>query len=120
MSSETTTTTTTTALVSYAPNPQPDWRVETITVCRPPRDHELKIRMVATGVCHTDLFVASVPDGAAGFHYPKVLGHEGAGIVEEVGPGVTVSLLPRSLPEHRLWCPVLGQRLPCMGLPHQC
>jgi Zn-dependent alcohol dehydrogenase len=47
--------------------------------------------MVATGICHSDLVVASIPDGAAGFRYPKMLGHEGAGVVEEVGPAVTVA-----------------------------
>lgn len=47
--------------------------------------------MVATGICHSDLVVASLPPGYAGISFPKVLGHEGAGIVEEVGPGVTAA-----------------------------
>ena len=51
-----------------------------------PRPGEVLVRMVATGVCHTDLKAAGddspVPK-------PAVLGHEGAGVVEEVGAGVT-------------------------------
>ncbi|KAK2686304.1 hypothetical protein QWA68_014508 [Fusarium oxysporum] len=48
---------------------------------------ELLIRVVATGICHTDLIFATWP--ADQIPYPKVLGHEGAGVVVEAGPGVT-------------------------------
>ena len=50
-----------------------------------PRANEVIVRMVATGLCHTDLSVRSqvIP-----FPLPAVLGHEGAGIVEEVGSAV--------------------------------
>ncbi|MFG2744373.1 NAD(P)-dependent alcohol dehydrogenase [Streptomyces chartreusis] len=51
-----------------------------------PGPHEAVIRMVATGLCHTDLGVAS---GALPFPLPGVLGHEGAGVVEAVGAAVT-------------------------------
>lgn len=51
-----------------------------------PRPHEAIVRMVAAGVCHTDLGVAS---GGLPFPLPGVLGHEGAGIVERVGSEVT-------------------------------
>ena len=44
----------------------------------------LLIRMHATGICHTDLFVSSLPEGVLGLTYPKVLGHEGSGVVEAV------------------------------------
>jgi Zn-dependent alcohol dehydrogenase len=47
--------------------------------------------MVASGICHSDVFVSCIPEGVAGVEYPKVLGHEGAGIVEEIGPGVTTA-----------------------------
>ncbi|GGY06019.1 NAD(P)-dependent alcohol dehydrogenase [Streptomyces djakartensis] len=47
---------------------------------------EVLVRMVAAGLCHTDLGVAG---GGLPFPLPGVLGHEGAGIVEDVGPGVT-------------------------------
>jgi len=79
------------AVVCYAPNPGPNWKVETVKVPRSPKEHELKVRMIATGICHSDVFVSCIPDGVMGAQYPKVLGHEGAGIVEEVGPGVTVA-----------------------------
>lgn len=51
-----------------------------------PGKHELTIRMVAAGVCHSDL---SVIDGTRPRPVPMVLGHEAAGIVHEVGEGVT-------------------------------
>ncbi|MEV6741177.1 alcohol dehydrogenase catalytic domain-containing protein [Streptomyces sp. NPDC051104] len=51
-----------------------------------PGQGEALARMVATGLCHTDLGVAS---GGLPFSLPGVLGHEGAGVVEAVGPDVT-------------------------------
>lgn len=53
----------------------------------PPRAGEVLVRIVATGVCHTDAFTLSGEDPEGNF--PAVLGHEGGGIVEEVGEGVT-------------------------------
>jgi S-(hydroxymethyl)glutathione dehydrogenase/alcohol dehydrogenase len=47
---------------------------------------QVRVRMAASGVCHSD---ASVRDGHMPHPLPAVLGHEGAGIVEEVGEGVT-------------------------------
>ncbi len=52
-----------------------------------PKAGEVLVRIVATGVCHTDAFTLSGDDPEGIF--PSVLGHEGGGIVEEVGPGVT-------------------------------
>lgn len=52
----------------------------------PPKAGELKVRMVASGVCHSDL---SVQNGTIPLPPPIVLGHEGAGVVEEIGEGVT-------------------------------
>ncbi len=52
-----------------------------------PRAGEVLVRIVATGVCHTDAFTLSGDDPEGLF--PAVLGHEGGGVVVEVGPGVT-------------------------------
>ncbi len=52
-----------------------------------PRAGEVLVRLVACGVCHTDLFTASGADPSG--YAPAVLGHEGAGVVERVGEGVT-------------------------------
>jgi S-(hydroxymethyl)glutathione dehydrogenase/alcohol dehydrogenase len=53
-----------------------------------PRAGEVLVRLVACGVCHTDLYTASGADPTG--YAPCVLGHEGAGIVEAVGEGVTL------------------------------
>ena len=53
----------------------------------PPRRGEVLVRITHTGVCHTDAFTLSGDDPEGLF--PVVLGHEGAGIVEQVGEGVT-------------------------------
>jgi S-(hydroxymethyl)glutathione dehydrogenase/alcohol dehydrogenase len=52
-----------------------------------PKAGEVLVRIVATGVCHTDAFTLSGADPEGQF--PVILGHEGGGIVEEVGEGVT-------------------------------
>jgi S-(hydroxymethyl)glutathione dehydrogenase/alcohol dehydrogenase len=52
-----------------------------------PRAGEVLVRLVACGVCHTDLYTASGADPSG--YSPAVLGHEGAGVVEAVGEGVT-------------------------------
>jgi S-(hydroxymethyl)glutathione dehydrogenase/alcohol dehydrogenase len=51
-----------------------------------PKEGEALVRLVACGVCHTDLYTASGVDPSG--YSPTVLGHEGAGVVEAVGPGV--------------------------------
>jgi S-(hydroxymethyl)glutathione dehydrogenase/alcohol dehydrogenase len=52
-----------------------------------PKAGEVLLRLEACGICHTDLFSASGADPSG--YAPTVLGHEGAGIVERVGEGVT-------------------------------
>lgn len=52
----------------------------------PPKDTEILVRTAYTGFCHTDWSVVS---GALEFPLPLVLGHEAAGVVEEVGSAVT-------------------------------
>jgi S-(hydroxymethyl)glutathione dehydrogenase/alcohol dehydrogenase len=56
-----------------------------------PKAGEVLVRLVACGVCHTDLYTASGADPSG--YAPTVLGHEGAGVVERVGDGVT-SVVP--------------------------
>jgi S-(hydroxymethyl)glutathione dehydrogenase/alcohol dehydrogenase len=53
----------------------------------PPKAGEVRIKVLATGVCHTDAYTLSGSDPEGTF--PCILGHEGGGIVESVGPGVT-------------------------------
>lgn len=53
----------------------------------PPQKGEVLVRIVATGVCHTDAYTLSGADPEGIF--PAILGHEGAGIVEAIGEGVT-------------------------------
>ena len=52
----------------------------------PPKYGEVLVRMKATGVCHSDL---SIINGTIPWPYPTVIGHEGAGIVEQIGEGVS-------------------------------
>src|SRR5262245_50400888 len=61
--------------------------IETVEMDKP-RGREIVVRTVATGVCHSDLHVV---DGLGRFPLdrPFILGHEGAGVVEAVGPDVT-------------------------------
>ncbi|HHO50562.1 MAG TPA: S-(hydroxymethyl)glutathione dehydrogenase/class III alcohol dehydrogenase [Deltaproteobacteria bacterium] len=67
-----------------------------------PRAGEVLVRIVATGVCHTDAYTLSGidPEGL----FPAILGHEGGGVVEAVGPGVTTvapgdHVIPLYIPE---------------------
>nr|MBA2331525.1 alcohol dehydrogenase catalytic domain-containing protein [Actinomycetota bacterium] len=75
----------------------------------PPRQREVLVRVVAAGVCHSDVRLA---DGALGAgRFPIVLGHEGAGVVEAVGEGVT-HVRPG---DHVAFCfvPACGACRPC-------
>lgn len=60
-------------------------QIEAVEVA-PPRAGEVLVRIVASGVCHTDEFTLSGDDPEGIF--PAILGHEGAGVVEEIGDGV--------------------------------
>src|SRR5688572_31479185 len=53
-----------------------------------PKAGEALVRLEACGVCHTDLYAASGADPTG--YAPCVLGHEGAGVVERVGPSVSL------------------------------
>jgi len=72
------------AAVAWEPN-QP-LSIETIEVM-PPKKNEVLVKMIATGVCHTDAYTLSGADSEGVF--PCILGHEGGGIVEAIGQGVT-------------------------------
>nr|WP_211224653.1 S-(hydroxymethyl)glutathione dehydrogenase/class III alcohol dehydrogenase [Oceanospirillum beijerinckii] len=72
------------AAVAWGPN-EP-LKIEEVEVA-PPKAGEVRVRIVATGVCHTDAFTLSGEDPEGIF--PSILGHEGGGIVESVGEGVT-------------------------------
>jgi S-(hydroxymethyl)glutathione dehydrogenase/alcohol dehydrogenase len=60
--------------------------IETIDI-EGPKSGEVLVEVMATGVCHTDAYTLSGLDSEGKF--PAILGHEGAGIVRELGPGVT-------------------------------
>lgn len=68
----------------------------------PPKKGEVLVKLTATGVCHTDAFTLSGDDPEGIF--PSILGHEGGGIVEAVGEGVTTlkvgdHVIPLYIPE---------------------
>jgi S-(hydroxymethyl)glutathione dehydrogenase/alcohol dehydrogenase len=78
-----------------------------------PREGECLVRLAATGVCHTDAYTLSGRDPEGLF--PAILGHEGAGVVEEVGPGVKEirsgePVIPLYIPECRRCKYCLSQR----------
>ncbi|WP_426416459.1 S-(hydroxymethyl)glutathione dehydrogenase/class III alcohol dehydrogenase [Aestuariirhabdus sp. LZHN29] len=72
------------AAVAWGPN-QP-LTIEQVDVA-PPQAGEVLVRILASGVCHTDAFTLSGEDPEA--VWPAILGHEGGGVVEQVGEGVT-------------------------------
>ena len=76
-----------------------------------PKAGEVLVRIVATGVCHTDAFTLSGEDPEGIF--PSVLGHEGGGVVEEIGAGVTsVSVGDHVIP---LYTPECGECKFCLS-----
>jgi S-(hydroxymethyl)mycothiol dehydrogenase len=60
-------------------------RIEPILV-DPPEEGEVRVRLSASGVCHSDHW--AIRNGNWGAPFPMLLGHEGAGVVQDVGPGV--------------------------------
>jgi S-(hydroxymethyl)glutathione dehydrogenase/alcohol dehydrogenase len=76
-----------------------------------PRQGEVLVRLVACGVCHTDLYTASGADPSG--YAPTVLGHEGAGVVERVGEGVSLV----SAGDHvvTLFSPQCGKCVHCLS-----
>ena len=81
----------------------------------PPREGEVLVRLHASGVCHSDL---NAIDGTAETPCPAVLGHEGAGVVEALGPGVRLAVGTHVVLS---WLPACGQCAECRReLPHLC
>jgi S-(hydroxymethyl)mycothiol dehydrogenase len=78
---------------------------------------EVLVRLVASGVCHSDLW--AIEHGNWGTPFPMLLGHEGAGVVEEVGEGVDT---PRvGDPVVLAWAVPCGTCGPCRrGVPRRC
>ena len=72
------------AAIAWGPNQA--LSIEEVDVM-PPQAGEVRVRIIATGICHTDAFTLSGDDPEGIF--PVILGHEGGGIVESVGEGVT-------------------------------
>ena len=90
-------------------------QVEELTL-EAPRAGEVKVRLVGAGVCHSDLHVYK---GDWNHKTPLVLGHEGAGVVTEVGPGVTTP----AVGDHVIlsWMPPCGECRWCAsGKPQLC
>ena len=86
--------------------------IETIEISGP-KPGEVLVEIMATGVCHTDAYTLSGLDSEGKF--PAILGHEGAGIVREVGAGVTSlkvgdHVIPLYTPECRQCKTCLSQR----------
>jgi S-(hydroxymethyl)glutathione dehydrogenase/alcohol dehydrogenase len=75
-----------------------------------PRAGEVLVRLSACGVCHTDLYTASGADPSG--YAPAVLGHEGAGVVESIGPDVTS--LSRGDHVVTLFSPQCGECVHCV------
>jgi S-(hydroxymethyl)glutathione dehydrogenase/alcohol dehydrogenase len=75
------------------PKPASTVTIEDLRLERP-RAGEVQVRLLASGVCHSDLHLA---DGDWSSEGPVVLGHEGCGIVEEVGPGVDPAMRGRKV-----------------------
>lgn len=77
------------AAIAWKPDPECKLTVQNIFV-DPPKKGEVRVKIIATGVCHTDAYTLSGKDPEVqADDFPVVLGHEGAGIVESVGEGVT-------------------------------
>ncbi len=86
--------------------------IETIDL-EGPKPGEVLVEVMATGICHTDAYTLSGLDSEGKF--PAILGHEGAGIVREVGAGVTTlkpgdHVIPLYTPECRNCKSCLSQR----------
>ena len=98
------------AAVAFAPNTP----LEIVELdLEGPKEGEVLVEIMATGICHTDAYTLSGKDSEGVF--PSILGHEGAGIVREVGAGVTSvkpgdHVIPLYTPECRQCKTCLSQK----------
>lgn len=97
------------------------WELVELTV-DPPKDNEVLIRYVVAGLCHSDEHLRTDGFWGGTARFPMVGGHEGAGVIEAVGPGVTMlevgdhvvcSFLPAC--GHCRWCSTGRQNLCDLG-----
>ncbi len=98
-----------------------EWDVVDLIV-DPPRDHEVLVRYVASGICHSDLHLRTDNFWGGTARLPMVAGHEGSGVIEAVGPGVrglavgdhvVCSFLPAC--GHCRWCSTGRQNICDLG-----
>ncbi|WP_221585471.1 NDMA-dependent alcohol dehydrogenase [Microbacterium sp. G2-8] len=92
---------------AIAREPHTGWELTDVQL-DDPREHEVRIRFAASGLCHSDDHITA---GDAPVRFPIVGGHEGAGVVESVGPHVS-----RVKPGDRVVCsyiPACGACRPC-------
>jgi len=71
-------------IAAVARQPHGDFTLETVEI-ETPREGEVRVRIAGVGLCHTDLIFR---DQFVPYPLPAVLGHEGAGVIEALGPGV--------------------------------
>jgi aryl-alcohol dehydrogenase len=83
------------------------WTLETVEVAEP-GPQEVLVRVVASGICQTDVHAR---DGFFPMPCPAVYGHEGAGVVEQVGSAVTTLVWTMSAQTPRGACPECGAGL---------
>ena len=93
-----------------------DWQIRTVELGDPVA-HEVRIKLVASGLCHSEEHIVS---GDARYeNFPFVGGHEGAGVVEALGPGVETL----AVGDHVVlsWIPACGRCRPCvLGMQNLC
>lgn len=97
-----------TSRAAIARGPRTGWELTDIEVDEP-KDHEVRVRFLASGLCHSDHHITK---GDAPVRFPVVGGHEGAGVVEAVGPHVR-----RVQPGDSVICsfiPACGYCRPCV------
>ncbi|MEG3615177.1 NAD(P)-dependent alcohol dehydrogenase [Isoptericola haloaureus] len=79
-------------------------RPEVVEIDRPdPAPGEVLLKVTASGLCHSDVFVMEMPEEAYTYGLPLTLGHEGAGVVEAVGEGVDPDLVGTSVAVYGPW-----------------